>query len=69
MSKNLPDTDELIMLQHAVEATRETVNNTLNALSERIERLIPDIPTRQPISDWRKEVMSWRSWKKFSRKS
>ena len=62
--KPVDTVQELIILQQELRATRELVDTTLKALSERIEKLIPEIPVKQRVTDWKGEVKSWPSWRK-----
>ena len=64
LQKPIDTVQELIILQQELRATRELVDTTLKALSERIEKLIPEIPVKRRITDWKGEVKSWPSWRK-----
>lgn len=56
--------DELIVLKQEVDATRQAVDIYFKALSERIGKLIPELPVKPRVKNWRGEVKSWQSWNK-----
>lgn len=60
-----PTIEELILLKQDICALRRVVCESLDALSDRVERMLPEeLPVKRPVRDWRKEVKSWPSWKK-----